>query len=283
MMNLRVAWKPMIKQILKFLFLFLFFLIFPSLDLQAYQRIISLKPNITEILFSLGLEDEIIAVTRYCDFPKQAQQKEKVADFIQIDVERIIALKPDLILSSKENSVKKSYRLLKERGLEIHFFDFGNFENTLKSIRDISALLKRKQQADKLIHDLESRLASLQTQNSNSKKRVLFLVGHYPLMAAGSDNYFSEAARWLNIENVTGETQLKYIKLTTEHLVTLKPDIIFDLSMGKEKYAELKRLNYFQSVPAVKNNKIYKLPIELFRGSFRLVEGYERIASYLLQ
>jgi|GEM_PF-677029 len=261
---------------LSFSWLVLFLSLLLSFSSQAqtpnYSRIISLKPNITEILFALGAGDRVVGVTTWCTRPEAAKKLPKVADYIQVFPEAALELRPDLIIGSTENSSQKEVYFLMDRGKTVKLFPFSTISETMQSIEAIGALVGKSNEAEKLTSEMRTQLKQLQNLSSAlSKKRVLFVVGYQPLIVAGSSNFFDEAGGYVGADNVAHESRMKYPTYTTELMIQAQPEVIVDLAMGSEN-SESKRSerlewwSQFASVPAVKNHQIYFFDIEKMRA-----------------
>ncbi len=251
----------------------------------AFERIISLKPNLTEILFALGVGDKIVGVTSFCDLPPEAKKIDKVADYLQPDLERVLAQKPDLIVGSQENSSRREIEFLQNKSYRVVLFNADTLDQLRKTILDLGQVLGKKEQAQKLQENLNADLETLRVrlkQKNLPPRRVLFVVGHQPLVVAGSNNLFQDIAPYLGLKNVAEESRLKYPVYSIEQAIVSAPDLIFDFSMGSEASARSREeiLNQWKrlpQIPAVKNNQIYFLDIGQLRASPRIGQELNKI------
>ena len=262
----------------------------------AYSRIVSLKPNLTEILFALGAGSEVVGVTTWCKRPESVQALPKVADYLQAFPEAILKLKPDLVIGTKENGSQKEVRFLLDRGLtvltlgsvadssrredefletrgiDVQDLGFGNLDETMRSIEALGELLGKADRARALTTRMRTELAALKAEASAlPKKRILYVVGYQPLVVAGGNNFFDEAGDYIGAQNVARESRLKYPYYTTELLIRAAPDLILDFAMGSESGEAARRgradfWKKFPSIPAVKNGQIHALDIETMRA-----------------
>ncbi len=273
---------------LGFQFVFLFILSLISFPSFGYERIVSLKPNLTEILFDLGVGDKIVGVTTFCDRPVEAKKIDKVSDYIQPDIEKIVAKSPDLILTSRENSSRREIEFLLHQGYRVLTFESDTLDQVKGTILLLGKELGREEKARKIISEMETSLVSLSVQNSkkeNTKNtRVLFVVGHQPLIVAGSHNLFEDAARAWKVQNVAEKSALKYPTYSLEKLLTQAPDVILDFSMGSEASESSRKemkdwWEKYPSIPAVKNHRVYFLDMGLMRAVPRVVEEWKKLYS----
>lgn len=258
-------------------------LIFPQNAFAKYNRIISLKPNITEILFSLEEGDKLIGATKYCVRPEKAKNIPRVADYTHANIEKILRLKPDLILASRENSSQKEIQFLIDQGLHVEILEFSTIAETLESINKMGDILKKPQETQKIIQQMQTDLKNLQKKaQAVSKKRVLFVVGSQPLVVAGGGTFFEEAANYLAVKNIAHQSRLKYPTYTLERLIRSQPDIIIEMTMGteNEKTTQAERLAWwsqFESIPAVKNHRVVFFNIEKMRAVPSLPKALEEL------
>lgn len=249
------------------------------------QRIVSLKPNITEILFSLGLGEEVVGVTTYCNYPKEAKKIDKVADYVHVDVEKIITLHPTVVLGSEENSQKKEIEFLKSRGIDVKVYPFYNLAVTKASIVGMADYFGISGKGHLIVEEMNEALGRLKGRGEkNGGKKVLVIVGVKPFVVAGGNNIINDLLLIMGAENLAGKSRLKYPVYGLEQLISASPDIIVDISMGSEegkKGESLELYRRFSSIPAVKNNRIYFLNMDDFHASPRIVGGAEKLARLL--
>lgn len=263
----------------------------------AYSRIVSLKPNLTEILFALGAGPEVVGVTTWCKRPESAKALPKVADYIQAFPEEILRLNPDLVVGTVENGSQKEVQFLLGRGIPVltlgssanstpsqvaalkalgysaNDLGFATVEQTLLSIEALGALLGKKAKGQEIAGKMRAELEALQAEAGNvAKTRVLYVVGYRPLVVAGGKNFFDQAGDYIGALNVARESRLKYPYYTTELLIRAAPEAVFDFAMGSEGSAAARQGHQdfwksFPSIPAVKNGRIYPLDIETMRAA----------------
>ena len=237
--------------------------------LSTPQRIISLKPNITEILFALGVGERVIGVTTWCDWPPEAKKLPKVADYININTETIITLKPDLVIGSEENSIKEPFKILESAGIKTLFVPFRTMEDLSASIGKIAEIVGKKEVGEKLVKQMKNKMAPQKTYVFKHLRTpsILMLVGHRPLVAAGPDTFIGEIIRLAGAENIiTGKTP--YPTINTEYILAKKPDMIIDLGMGSDAESEL---------PDILKGKVRRFDISEFRAGPRIGEAINRL------
>jgi len=243
-----------------------------------YHRIVSLKPNLTEILFALGVGDALVGVTTFCDEPPEARKIDKVADYIQPDLEKIVMKRPDLIVTSQENSSKREIFFLKDRGYKVLTLEAEDFGELRKTLSVLGEELGRAERARELIQTLDTELSALKEKvrrlfpEESARPTALFVVGHQPIVVAGGGNIFDEAAPYLGLRNVAGKNRFQYPTYSLEMVMAANPDFILDFSMGSEAQRQevLKGWARYPALKAVKNGKIFFIDMGKMRVTPRL-------------
>ena len=191
------------------------------------QRIISLAPSITEILFALKLEDRVIGVTSYCDFPDEAKAKEKVGDTIKPNLERLIVLKPDLVLISTASQLEKITRQLDQLGIPVFVTSPQSVAGVLTSLRKIGELTGAEQQAEALAAEMQTRITAVQRQaTTNSAPRVLYILQLSPLITAGKNTFINDLINQAGGRSISGEETTDYPQFSREAVIARAPEII---------------------------------------------------------
>jgi len=251
--------------------------------LPAYERIVSLKPNLTEILFALGLGDKLVGVTTYCDYPPEAKKIDKVSDYLQPDIEKLVAKKPDLIITSEENSLRREIEYLQRKGYKILTYKTDTLDQLRETLRQLGQDVGRAEEGQKLAQAFEQQLQALkkkaealQSRDPNSKSwKALFIVGQHPLIVAGTGNLLNDIAPYLGLQNAVKESRLKYPSFSVEQVYAAAPELIIDFSMGGEanpnSRAEARAdLEKMKALPAIQNSRLYFWDIGSLRASPRL-------------
>jgi len=251
------------------------------------QRIISIAPATTEILFSLGLDDEIVGVTTFCNYPEETQNKERVGTFSQPGIERILSLRPDIVFATGLEQASVVDKLRKV-GLKVYVSDPASFKELFRSIREIAKLIHREQEADSLIGQMESRIKRINDKVKlipQEKRLSVFIeIGIDPLMSAGKGSFIDELITLAGGINIASDLSRSYSYFSSEQVLRRNPDCIILGYMDKEwDKAEVKDRLGWENISAVKNNRIYSDidPNLFFRPGPRLVEGLEVIYERL--
>jgi len=194
------------------------------------QRIVSLAPSNTEILFALGLGDKVVGVTDYCDYPPEALEKEKVGGYADPDIEKLVALNPDLILVAHGTPMDVIDTMV-GLGLTLFGIKTSDLDDALNDIRRIGEITDNELEAQALTSEMAVRIQAVtnQTEELEQRPRVFYIVWHDPLWTAGSETFINELIEkggGVNIcGNITG-----YPTISIEEVVARNPEVIITSS-----------------------------------------------------
>jgi iron complex transport system substrate-binding protein len=252
------------------------------------NRIVSAAPNLTEILFALGLEKEIVRVTLNSDYPPAAVNKPKAGTFWQPNIEAIIAARPDLIVTLGFEQQKNLAERLKRINYNCLTVDIEKVNDLFGAIETIGEATGKKLEANGLLTNIRDNLGKLSSLvGTETKVRVLWVVQREPLRVAGRDTFVNEMIELAGGENAIGPTLHKYPPIGAEQVIVCDADVIIEPSMQQKNLVaqQNRALQYwsnFENLPAVANKRIYVIPGDtVSRLSPRLYEGIETIAQCL--
>jgi cobalamin transport system substrate-binding protein len=249
----------------------------------TYLRIVSLAPSITEILYALGLENQIVGVTQHCNYPADALTKPKVGSYVDLNVEKILTLKPDLVIATADGNEKDSVERLVKFGIRVLVTNPKNLPEVFETIQTIGRVTSREQQALAIIAALHKRADHIiQACARLSQPKVFLQINEQPLMTVGRDTFHNNLITLANGMNISGGEVIKYPKFSLEQVLKAKPDVILITSMERGAAGENKKGRWKQwgQIPAVKNGRIQLLDSDLLdRPSPRLVDGLEALAQ----
>ncbi|MBL7226136.1 MAG: ABC transporter substrate-binding protein [Desulfobacteraceae bacterium] len=226
----------------------------------APERIISLGQTITERIYLLGADRNLIADTVYCVQPEDAKQKEKVGTLLQANLEKIVALKPDLVIASNL-ARPKQLRKLKDLGIRVVRFSYPkNFSEMCRQFLELGELLGKEEKAKEIIDNTKKEVAAIRMKTGNlPKKRVFIQLGIKPLHAVTRESFMNDYIEFAGGENIAlNEGRGAYSR---EKVLKGDPEVIIISTMGssegetgkKEKEAWMK----YGSIAAVKNQNVY--------------------------
>ena len=188
-------------------------------------RIISLVPSQTELLFALGLRDEVVGITKFCIHPeKWFRSKSRIGGTKNLNLKKIHSLKPDLIISNKEENEESQVNTLM-KDFPVWISDIKTLEDALVMIEEISFILNKKKKGIDLINKIILKFETLKV-----KKRKLiscaYLIWKNPIMTVGSDTFISEIMQYAGFQNIFSGKE-RYPHVTINDLKTANPDVVF--------------------------------------------------------
>ncbi|NIM59287.1 MAG: ABC transporter substrate-binding protein [Candidatus Aminicenantes bacterium] len=261
---------------------------YPFVITSPPQRIISLAPNITEILFNLDLGEKVVGVTRYCDFPEKALKKEKIGGLVDPNLEKIIDLKPDLIIGFRGNPLRIIERL---RSLHLPLFvlEMGtNLETVFIIIEKIGIITQEEKKAEILVESLKKRYDKTQTKlrNVQHEPRVFLSIHGNGLWTCGKGSFLDDLVGKARGVNIAGNMPRKWLHYNREQLIHDNPEVIITLSKSRAEFSKVKDwiINeaHLKEIKAVKTDRIYFLDENLAtRPGPRLIDALEELARIL--
>jgi iron complex transport system substrate-binding protein len=272
--------KPAFPALWVFLFLFL-----PAdLSHAAPQRLVSLAPNLTEILFALGLDREIAGVTEYCNFPEEARRKPKVGGMINPSLESIVRMNPDAVFAVKGFNPPETLSGLKRLGIPVHILSFASLEEVFSGIREMGRITGRSTEADGIVFRMESRLKDLVRAPASSRRpRVLYVVSEHPPLSAGPGSFIHDVIERAGGRNLMEDARTSYPFFNLEEVMARNPEVIFFSSeIGEPAEALLARWKRWNRIEAVASGRVFEFNSDLInRPGPRIVEAIEIMARML--
>ncbi len=250
------------------------------------ERIVSLSPANSEILFALGLDEKIVGVTEYCTYPEAALSKEKIGGFSTVNIEKVSVLNPDLIVAADGNS-EETVAHLRELGFTVITINADTIDTTLDDILLLGKATGADDEAEALVSSMKEDLAEIAEKTSAEEKpTILHCMWTDPLWVSGSATFQDEmitAAGGIN----AAAAEEGWVALTMEKFLTMNPDIIVvDSGNGMGVGADDALRDFFlkdprmQSLSAVQNEQVYVVNADIIdRGGPRIVEGVEALAE----
>lgn len=249
------------------------------------KRIISLAPNITEILFSLGLDEEIVGVSIHCNFPERAKSKVRVGSYISIDFERIVSLNPDLVIATGAGNTRDMVERLRQLGYPTYVIFPKNFDGILRSIDHMGKVVDRQKEAMTIIQEMKTRRQGVIEMTQDLPRTKVFLqIGEAPLVTVGRGSFADDLIRLAGGENIAGREKGMYPRLGMEEILKRSPEVILISSMNpKGDYQRvIQEWARWKMIPAVKNGRIHLIDSDLIdRPSPRIIDGLEEVARIL--
>lgn len=249
------------------------------------ERIVSFGPSITEILFALGLEEEVAGVSDYCDYPEGAKLKPKVGDAFNPSIEKIVELEPDLVLMVKQERLMTE---LDSLGITYMVLDPKDIDGIFKDIELLGKVTGIERKANKLVKDMQEHISSvLALVEDVPEVRVFFIVDATDLnnpWTAGSGSFIDALITMAGGENIAAKAVGAWVQFSIEQIVSSDPEVIVVQTMtggiptvSKE---ELEGHPVWQQITAVRQDRICFIDGDLVsRPGPRIVQGLEEIVK----
>ena len=252
---------------------------------QEVKRIVSLAPNLTEIVFALGRGIRLVGDTDFCDYPPEAEQKVHIGGPVNPNFEVIAALKPELVLASGSINRRETVSALDRIGLPVYVTDPNSVQGMIASVEHIGAALGAEKSAASLAQGLRDRIAEVEKGVAGrAPRRVFFVVWTDPVISVGNDTFIADAIRIAGGQSVI-ETKGEWPHISLEEIVHLQPDVlVFASAHGAETHREIDELRDkpgWRDLRAMQQDSVVVLSDAINRPAPRMVDAIERLAQGL--
>ncbi len=252
------------------------------------QRIISLAPSNTEILFALGLEDRIVGVTQFCNYPEAAKDKPRVAGYSTPDIEKVVSLEPDLILAESIHE-KTALSAMESVGLTVIVMSAKSLDTVLQDITLVGQITGKSKAAAQLVDEMRNRIEAITAKTESlapeQRPRVLYVIWHDPIWTMGSETFSNDLIQKAGGENIFADDFKKSRVVSLEAVIDRNPQVIIVSGMGATKdliYNSIKTHPRLSTVEAMINGRVYQVDGDLVeRPGPRIVDGLEQVAKFI--
>lgn len=269
------------------------------------RRIVSLAPNLTEIVYALGAQNRLAGVSAYSDYPPEAKAKLSVGMPVNPSLEAIAGAQPDVVLATSAINRLETVKALEQAGIAVYATDPHTVEGTLESIRHIGEVIGAEAQAEALVARLQQQLDALKSKLAGVvPSRVLFVVWDDPLISVGDNTFIADALRWAGAESVVHARQ-NWPQVSLEEVVRLSPDYLIyasgemdtatDAENGEspndtanalrdaiaERLAELRGKDGWRGLAAVREGRVAVISDEVDLPAPGLIDAIEQLAREL--
>jgi cobalamin transport system substrate-binding protein len=252
---------------------------------EEADRVVSLAPNLTEIVFALGDGNHLAGDTDFCDYPAEALQKPHVGGPVNPNMEVIVSLRPDLVLATKSINRRETVNALDHIGLPVYVTDPHSVEEMVESVEHLGSALGVEKSAAILAEDLRGRLSDLDRRlEGAAPRRVLFVVWTDPLISVGRDTFIADALRRAGGRSVV-DTKAEWPHVSMEEIVRLQPEVLVFASAHAEgtqrDIDDLRTRPGWKNLAAMQKGNIVVVSDAINRPAPRMVDAVERLARAL--
>jgi iron complex transport system substrate-binding protein len=249
------------------------------------RRVVALAPSITEIVYALGREDRLVGVTRFSDFPPAAKHLPRVGSYVHLDLERIVALAPDLCIAVKDGNPKAVIQRLEALQIPVYAVNPVDLTAIGETILEVGGLLNARLAAQSLVAEMNARITAVKNRvaATTHRPRVFFQIGISPIVSVGSGTFIHELITMAGGTNVAAGA-LPYPRFSREETIALAPEIVIITSMDRNESFLKAQAEWQQwpEIPAARDRRIHLVDSDLFdRASPRLVDGLELLVGLL--
>jgi iron complex transport system substrate-binding protein len=248
----------------KYLLLLLFLILCAADAIYAeYKRIISLAPSVTANLYELGLESKVVGITQYC--PKGTTPKEVIGTLQEPNIEKIISLRPDIIISTKEGNKRQTVEKLQSLNLEVYTMETAaNFDEIASNALALAEKTGSVNIAKANIAKAKEALNETQKQKLPPSLKVFWVIGAAPLVSAGGKSIVNDYQQFIGGYNIFNYVNARYPSINAEAVLQKNPDVILLVDMGDVSKKEIKYWQRYKTLSAVKNKKIFMVSPDIF-------------------
>lgn len=249
------------------------------------KRIVSLAPHLTENLFAAGAGPALVGAVDYSDYPAAAKSLPRVGGYSRLDLEAIVALKPDLVIGWQSGNAPAALERLKTLGIPVFVSQTNRIEDIAPLLEQLGTLSGNSASASKAARSFRQRLASLRQQYSQRPPvRVFYQVWKAPLTTVGEPQIISDAIRLCGGVNVFGQLKQMAPHVSHEAVLAANPEAIIASGMGESRPQWLDDWRQWTMLTAVKRQNLFFIPPDLIqRHTPRLLDGTERLCQQLEQ
>ncbi len=247
-----------------------------SIAPEKIERIVSLNVAATEILLDLGLKDKIVGVSFSRNNPEAVKDKPKMGrGFGNVNVEKVLSLRPDIVFAYKGDA-----SLLREKGIPVFVIDTCNLEEVIELVKDIGKVVGKEKEAYRIVKNMRNRIDEIKKKLKDVKSYPLvYFEAGSPGHTRGPGSLTHDLITLAGGVNLAKDEPVAFPILSQEYIIARNPDIIIVEEYGA-KIDEIKKRDGWQSIKAVRNNRIYKAPVYFTNYTPRCIEGLEQFARW---
>ena len=246
---------------------------------EKVDRVISLAPNLTEIVFAVGGGPKLVGVTTFCNYPPEAQSIRKVSDTLTPNIESIVALRPQIVFVSTASQLETFTKILDEQNITVFVTGPNSLDGIYRSIATVGDILGTRERAAGVVRDMRNRVARVQeSTGEGAHPKVFVQIDKNSLYTIGKDSFITDIIARAGGVSATADLATAYPKLSKETALALNPEVIILSESDDNREPN----EVFGNSPAVKNKRVYSVNADLLsRPGPRIVDALEQIADRL--
>ncbi len=222
------------------------------------HRVVSLSPSLTNTVYALGAEGDMVGITDYTVYPREAKrQKPSVGSVVSPSLERIVALHPDLVLALPEFNGAETIAGLQRLGIPVFLFNTGDISNIYHTVENVGRVMGREREAAALVTELRSREAKVRAQSGDKNRpSVVLVLSIDPLITAGKNAFITQMIEAAGARSVTDDVMQDWLQMNVEAILPRKPDYILLMKDGPVNLKEMQQRAGWSSLEAVRQGRV---------------------------
>ncbi len=247
------------------------------------QRIVSLAPHLTEVMFYLGIGDKVVGTVRFSDFPAEASKIPIVGDAFAVSVEAIVKLDPDLVVAWSSGGNDAVVEKIKSLGFPVYYSEPRTLAGVAESAAHIATLAGRQRYGRELAEKFRVKLDKLRrSPDTRDRPRVFFQISSHDLYTVNAHHLIGQVISLCGGENIFASSQIPVPLVSNESVLLAEPEIIIFSSGLHESPHWKERWSKFEAIPAVANDRLFEMSADLItRPGFRMLEGIEQLCNII--
>jgi iron complex transport system substrate-binding protein len=254
-----------------------------SVELRGVPaRIVSLAPNVTEMLYALGLGTSVVGVTDFCRVPEGAGPPSRLGGLVDPDLERIVALRPDLAVATTAGNYLEDAERLTRLGVPVYTVDTPDVEAILKALTEIGGIAGAAREAEEAVSRLRGRLDAVSRRVAGRPRpRVLFVVWGDPILAPGRGAFLNDALEKAGADSVSAAASARWTEYDLEQVLAARPEVILTVPANRAFAEALPERLEWAAVPAVRDRRVHVVGDAIQQPGPGIVDGIEEVAGLL--
>jgi iron complex transport system substrate-binding protein len=248
------------------------------------HRVVALAPSITETIYSIGAGDDVVGVTDFTDWPAEAQTRPSVGGIVNPSIEKLVSLRPDLVIATREVNHKETIDELDRLGIPVFVVDPQGLDGVLESVRQVGRALNRSREADRLVDRLRTRRDAVVTRvRGLARPRVLLVIWPDPVITIGRQAFITDVINSAGGQSVTEDLAQHYPQISLEEVLRRHPEWLLLPANGHQpiSLADLEKRPGWDRVEAVRRHRVLYYDERLDHSSPRAFDALEDIAKQL--
>lgn len=248
---------------------------------KAPEKIASGAPSITEVIYSLGKDKQLVGVTDYCNYPEDTKNKQVIGSYSGPNIEKLIELEIDMFISDKIDD--DTLKALNDAGITVVISTAKTYNDAFENIKFIGRILDASSKAEEVVSNMKNKEKEILDKIGNeSSVTVFYEIWHDPLQCAGPGSFMNDLITLAGGDNIAKDAKSAYAEYSIEKLIEADPQVYLSSDDGCKTVDDIKARTGYEEINAIKNNRVYLLNQDITsRPGPRIVDALELIAKVL--